>query len=102
LEMNESALFHTTVPSLPLEIEGTGGTEVIVRHGRERRVEDRRAWPGHVKGGHVHCSTLDTRLRLDGCVLSSTTHRFSATTHPLLHPHNCLSLSFLYLLAMEK
>jgi hypothetical protein len=37
-EVKEGALFYSTVPRRPFEIERTGGTEVIVRHGRERRV----------------------------------------------------------------
>ena len=36
--MKEGTLFYTTVPRRPFEIERTAGTEVIVRHGRERRV----------------------------------------------------------------
>jgi hypothetical protein len=39
VEMNKGALFHFTVPCRPFEIEGTGWTEVIFRHGRERQVE---------------------------------------------------------------
>ena len=36
--MKEGALFYTTFPCRSFEIERTGGTEVIVRHGRETRV----------------------------------------------------------------
>ena len=36
--VNESALFDCTVPCRAFEIERTSGTEVIVRHGRERQV----------------------------------------------------------------
>ncbi len=39
LEMNKGALFHFAVARGPFEIEGTGWTEVIFRHGRERQVE---------------------------------------------------------------
>ena len=34
-ELNEGALFHSPVPRRAFEIEGAGGTEVVVRHGRE-------------------------------------------------------------------
>src|ERR1700744_1129319 len=45
-EVNSGVLFDCTVPCSPFETEGTGWTEVIIRHGRERQVEIRRPHPG--------------------------------------------------------
>ena len=58
--MKEVILFYSTVTPTPFESERTGGREVIVRHGRERRVEiRRRPYPGQ-KGEHVLTSNQDT------------------------------------------
>ena len=88
-EMKDGVLFYTTVPRRPFEIERTGGTEVIVRHGRERRIEISRPCPGQKGARGQFCLRRAShslhRTRLHGCLLPGTTHRLSSTTHPFLH-----------------
>lgn len=105
-EVNPGVLFDCTVPCGPFETEGTGRTEVIVRHGRERQVKIRRPYPGpkaSARGeGKKEDSTDSSEPSIHGRVLPNTARRISPTTHPFLHPRNTLTLSLLSILTMEK
>ena len=99
--INESSLLNYTTLSDPFEPKGTTWTEVIGRHGRERRVT-----LAHVTlvchGTWPEESEPKQETSCHGGILTDTTRHVNSTRNAFLRRCNSLAFSLLSLLTMAN